>query len=157
MKIIRLVSFLSVICILAYSSSISFSSASSKSETRHHKFHHMKMKAKMNKRFFNMMKKFDLNGDKRITSYEITAVQNKTMNDHDTNKSGSLSLDEFQILWSEITRRRMVRAFQRTDTNGDAQISMEELNERMDRIVSRMDRNNDVILSKDDKRKRKRR
>ena len=44
----------------------------------------------------------------------------------------------------------MVRHFQRLDQDGNAMVSLEEINNGMDRIMWRMDRNNDNVISKDD-------
>ncbi len=51
----------------------------------------------------------------------------------DADKNGSLSLQEFEALWAEITKPMAVRTFQFLDPNGDAQISKAELDEHVGR------------------------
>ena len=70
---------------------------------------------------------------------------------------GKLTLAEFEALWLEFMRQRMVRGFQRIDRDGDAEITIVEFLEPYSRIVERMDRNEDGVLDKNDRRKRMKR
>jgi hypothetical protein len=54
----------------------------------------------------------------------------------------------------EQRRARMVRAFQRHDQDGNAELTADEFNRRASQIVERMDRNGDGKLSKEDRRGR---
>ena len=72
---------------------------------------------------------------------------NSRLTEFDADKNGSLSLQEFQALWAEITKPLAVRTFQFLDPNGDAAISKEELDDRFGNVVSPFDRNKDSMLS----------
>ena len=51
-------------------------------------------------------------------------------------RTGSLSLQEFQALWAEITKPIAVRAFQFLDPDGDAAVAKAELDDRFGTVVS---------------------
>lgn len=57
----------------------------------------------------------------------------------DLNKDGALSLEEFDTLYRELTRTRMVRSFQSLDSDGDGVISAEEMDARVAAIMQRME------------------
>lgn len=99
----------------------------------------------------SMMQRFDTNSDGKITAAEMQAMRDKALADHDADKDGKLSLDEFQGVWLDHMRPRMVRFFQHLDADGDAQVTMEEMQVPMQRMMSRMDRNEDGVISKDDR------
>ena len=61
----------------------------------------------------------------------------------DANKDGALSLEEYQALWLDRMRERMVDAFQEHDDDGNGQVTPEEFNERFSALVERLDRNGD--------------
>lgn len=102
----------------------------------------------------NMIKLVDANGDDKITQEEIDKAIADRLAKYDANKDGKLSLPEFDGLWNEIMQPAKVRAFQRLDPNGDAQIARGELDDRFGKLVSRLDRNGDGALSRDDRRHR---
>ncbi len=110
--------------------------------------HHRKMG-----RWF--MKRYDANKDGKITQEEIDKNRNDRHAKHDANGDGKLSLEEFQGLWLEAFRTRMVRAFQRFDVDGDANVSLDEYTEPMSKLVERRDRNGDGALSRADRKHRK--
>ncbi len=97
-----------------------------------------------------MLKGVDTNGDGALSQDEINAAIDARFTEFDADKNGSLSLEEFQALWAEITKPMSVRAFQFLDPNGDAQVSKSELNDRFGNMVARFDRNGDGMLSPDD-------
>lgn len=99
-----------------------------------------------------MMERFDTDSDGKITAEEMAATRTKAMANYDADKDGGLSIDEFQSLWLEHMRSRMVRHFQQMDSDGDAKITQAEMTKLMDRMMSRMDRNEDGAISKDDRR-----
>jgi Ca2+-binding EF-hand superfamily protein len=111
---------------------------------------HMNMSSGMHG--MRMMDRFDANDDGKITADEIAAVRDKAIADHDADKDGMLSLDEFQGVWLDHMRTRMVRHFQHMDVNGDGKVTTDEINTPMKYMMQRMDRNEDGAISKDDMR-----
>ncbi len=98
-----------------------------------------------------MMKEVDTNGDGSISQDEINVAIDARFTAFDADKNGSLSLEEFEALWADITKPMAVRTFQFLDPNGDAAISKSELNDRFGNVVSRFDKNGDGALSPDDR------
>jgi len=105
-------------------------------------------------RMHGMMKRFDTNEDGKLTQEELDGARNKLLSDHDGDKDGKLTLAEFEKLWLEVKRQRMVRSFQRIDKDGDASITLDEFLKPYSRIVERMDRNDDGVLDLQDHRHR---
>lgn len=95
-----------------------------------------------------MFDKFDVDKDGAVSKAEISQVRKAELAKYDANKDGKLSLDEFQNLWLELARDRMVDHFQRLDNNGDAVVSEDEVASPMDRMMSFMDQNGDGMLTK---------
>lgn len=102
-----------------------------------------------------LFERFDANQDGKITKLEIEARRKQSIAKYDADKSGSLSLDEFQGLFNEIMRHRMVRMFQRIDRDGDAKVTDKEIAVRLDRMMGWLDRDNDGVIKKDEMRRDK--
>lgn len=98
----------------------------------------------------NLLETFDANGDGQLTQAEIDTFRANRLAAFDADKDGKLSLSEYQALWLDAYRERMVDDFQRHDDDGDAAVTAEEFNEPYARLVARMDRNGDGILSRDE-------
>lgn len=98
-----------------------------------------------------MLQRFDTNGDRRLTQGEIDQFRAGQIERADTNGDGNLSLEEYQNLWLEAMRERMVDDFQRHDDDGDGQVTPEEFNERFVGLVERFDRNGDGVLDREDR------
>jgi len=98
-----------------------------------------------------MMQNVDTNDDGSLSQDEINATIDARFAEFDADKNGSLSLQEFEALWAEITRPAAVRAFQFLDPDGDASVAKAELDDRFGSLVSRFDRNDDGMLSPDDR------
>lgn len=101
-----------------------------------------------------LFEQFDVNEDGRLTQAEIDEVRRSRLTEFDQNGDGSLSLEEYQALWLDAMRERMVRAFQRHDRDGDALVTVEEFSRPFDRAVSRFDRDGDGVLTLDEVRRR---
>ena len=106
------------------------------------------------KRAMRMLKQFDTNNDDRLTQAEIEEVRDGRFATFDANGDGTLDLKEFEALWLETRRERMVDRFQRLDADGDAIVTVEEYNEPFENFVARFDRNGDGALSRDDRPRR---
>jgi len=103
-----------------------------------------------------LFERYDANQDGKITKEEITAARKASLTKYDADKDGQLSLDEFQGLFNEIMRHRMVRMFQKLDRDGDAKVSEAEIARRVDRMMAHLDRNDDGEIERGDlKRKHK--
>jgi Ca2+-binding EF-hand superfamily protein len=78
----------------------------------------------------NQLKKFDKDGD------------------------GTLNLAEYEALWLDAKRERMVDRFQGHDADGDGKVTAEEFGERFADMVKFMDSNDDGVLDESDMRRR---
>ncbi len=107
------------------------------------------------KAMYRTIARFDANDDGKLTQEEVDTTRKDLHAKHDADKDGKLSLEEFETLWVDFTNRRMVRAFQRIDTDGDAVITLEEYQAPMKNIVARRDRNDDKVLDAEDRRGKK--
>ena len=101
-----------------------------------------------------LMKRFDTDKDGKLTQDELNTARKDLLARHDDNKDGNISLNEFEKLWLEVKRRRMVRGFQMLDLDGDSSITTEEFLRPFADAVERRDRNNDGVLDKMDRRRR---
>jgi Ca2+-binding EF-hand superfamily protein len=90
-----------------------------------------------------LIERLDTDKDGTITKAEATARRDKSLATYDADGSKTLSIKEFEGLWAEITRHRMVRAFQRLDRDGDGQVTVEELDRPLNRMFTRLDRDGD--------------
>lgn len=97
--------------------------------------------------FGAMFAKIDADGDGMVTQEEIDTYRAEKLTEFDTSGDGALSIEEFDELYRELTRSRMVRAFQRLDADGDGVITAEEMDAQFGNIVERMDRDGSGALS----------
>ena len=100
-----------------------------------------------------MMERFDVDGDGRITRAEIDQVRDERLKQFDADQNGALSLDEFEGLWLDFVRERMVDRFQSLDDDGDGQVTQAEIDRRLSQMLERMDRNEDGAIDKNDRRR----
>ena len=98
------------------------------------------------------MKRYDANNDGQVTQEEVNKNRTERHGKYDANGDGKLSLKEFEGLWLEAFRKRMVRAFQQFDEDGDAVVTLEEYTAPLANVVERRDRNGDGALSREDRR-----
>ena len=89
-----------------------------------------------------------------ITQEEIDrgALEDR-LAEFDADDDGSLNLEEYQALWLDAMRERMVDRFQAHDDDGDAIVTVEEFGERYGSMVRRVDRNDDGQITQDDLRR----
>jgi len=100
-----------------------------------------------------MMERFDTNEDGKLAQQELDDARKKLVAAHDGDNDGKLTLAEFEKLWLEVKRQRMVRSFQRIDRDGDASITLDEFLKPFANLVSRMDSNDDGVLDREDYRR----
>ena len=103
-----------------------------------------------------LMEQFDANEDGKLTKVEIDETVRSRIVGADSNGDGQLDLEEFQPLLVEIMRPKIVDGFQFLDADGDAVITMEEIERPVARLVSRLDRNDDGELTEDEMQRRHR-
>ena len=85
----------------------------------------------------------DTDGNGSVSREEITAEHQRLVGAADVNSDGRLSPDEFRRRGSFFIRLGTTTFFDLIDTNGDQQISVEELNQPMERWFTRKDANSD--------------
>lgn len=100
--------------------------------------------------FESMLETYDSNEDGKLTQAEIDAVRAERLAKFDSDGDGQLNLQEYEALWLDAMRERMVDRFQRHDDDGDGQVTVEEFGERFSRMVARQDRNGDGAISRED-------
>lgn len=100
------------------------------------------------------LEQFDTDGDGAVTQAEIDAFRDGRLQEFDSNGDGALSLEEYQALWLNAMRERMVDQFQHHDDDGDGSVTAEEFNANFSRMVERMDRNDDGKIDAEDRRGR---
>ena len=103
-----------------------------------------------------LFEQFDANGDGVITQVEIDEVRSSRLAEFDADNDGSLTLEEYQVLWMDAMRERMVDQFQAHDDDGDGRVTVEEFGERYSSLAQRLDRNDDGQVTQDDLRRRPR-
>ena len=97
-----------------------------------------------------LFEQFDANGDGLITQAEVDQVLADRLAAFDQNDDGSLNLEEYQALWLDAMRERMVDRFQAHDDDGDAVVTVEEFVGSYGSLVRHLDRNDDGQLTRDD-------
>ena len=103
----------------------------------------------------NLMATYDVNEDGQITQEEVDGFRADRLAAFDADGDGSLSLSEYEALWLDAYRERMVDNFQRHDDDGDGMVTVEEFSEDQSGMVARMDRNDDGVLTSEDRREKR--
>ncbi|MEM9271064.1 MAG: hypothetical protein AAGA78_19260 [Pseudomonadota bacterium] len=101
-------------------------------------------------RMMQMLNQFDTDGDRALTQEEVTAARAAQLAEFDADGNGELTLAEYEALWLDAMRERMVDRFQSHDDDGTGTITLEEFQEDVARLVERGDRNGDGVLNSDD-------
>lgn len=96
------------------------------------------------------LESFDRNGDGKLTQAEIDETRRERFAKFDKNGDGKLTLEEFESLWKDFMRTRMVRSFQALDEDGDGAVTGQEYLKPMSRLVQRLDRNGDGEATADE-------
>lgn len=99
----------------------------------------------------DFLKRFDLNGDGKITKEEIETAREKNFAAANTDGTDGVTLKEFEPWFWQQHRQGMVRAFQHLDRDGDGKITETEVKAMTDAMFARFDRNGDGVLSADDR------
>lgn len=98
---------------------------------------------------------FDTNKDDVLTQAEVDKARGLQFAKFDKDGDGSLGLEEYQALWLDVMRERMVDRFQRHDDDGDAKVTLSEFSERTASVVSRLDTDGDGKVTRAELRERR--
>ncbi|MEM8787488.1 MAG: hypothetical protein AAGE76_04425 [Pseudomonadota bacterium] len=101
-------------------------------------------------RFARLLETYDTDGDGGVTQGEIDAARSAQLAEFDGDGDGQLTLAEYEALWLDVMRERMVDRFQAHDDNGDGAVTVAEFGEEFTRLIETRDRNGDGILNRDD-------
>jgi Ca2+-binding EF-hand superfamily protein len=105
---------------------------------------------------FRMLESFDADGDGKLSQEEIDTARGERFTKFDADTDQALTLGEYEQLWLEAMRERMVDRFQHLDADGDGRVTTEEFQKPFAKTVTRMDRNEDGVIDREDfKRHRK--
>ncbi|MFP4361511.1 MAG: EF-hand domain-containing protein [Alphaproteobacteria bacterium] len=99
-----------------------------------------------------LFERFDADDDGRVTRAEIDAALDERRARFDADGDGALNLEEFEPVWLELMRPRLVDHFQALDADGDGVVTAAELEERVDRMMRRADVDGDGAIGPDDRR-----
>ena len=97
------------------------------------------------------MERYDTNNDDKITRAEFDQVRTALFGEADADGNNSVSLEEFVTVWQEMNKERIVRGFQRYDSNGDLSITREEYTAGNIDFIDNHDRNGDGVVTKADR------
>ena len=97
-----------------------------------------------------MFESFDANADGKLTQAEIDEARAAQLARFDADGNGSLELAEYQALWADAMRPRMVDRFQDLDDDGDGAVTKDEYSRPFARAVRYMDSNDDGAIGRDD-------
>lgn len=98
-----------------------------------------------------MMEAYDTDGDGRLTQEEVDQARAAQLKKFDKDGDGMLSIGEYEALWLDAMRERMVDQFQEHDADGDGKVTQEEFGSRHARMIKRMDRNGDGVFDEEDR------
>jgi Ca2+-binding EF-hand superfamily protein len=99
---------------------------------------------------FRMLESFDTNDDGKLSQEEIDQTRGERFGTFDADADKALTLQEYEQLWLDAMRERMVDRFQALDADGDAKVTAEEFQRPFSKVVRRMDRNEDGVIDRGD-------
>ncbi|MDP6644780.1 MAG: EF-hand domain-containing protein [Rhodospirillales bacterium] len=97
---------------------------------------------------------FDADKDGSLTQAEVDKARKDQFDKFDANGNGKLDLKEYQALWLDAMRERMVDRFQGHDDDGNAQVTLTEFQKRFQSLIARLDENGDGKVTRQELRER---
>ena len=101
-------------------------------------------------RLYRMLDSFDTNEDGKLTQEEIDTFRSERLGQFDGDGDKSLTLQEYERLWLDGMRERMVDRFQDLDADGDGKVTTEEFQRPFAKVMRRADRNGDGVIDETD-------
>lgn len=120
-------------------------------------FANVGMAQDLSRRGMNLLDTFDANGDGTLTQAEVDQVRSERLGAFDANNDGNLTLDEYEVLWMDAMRERMIDQFQDHDDDGNGVVTAAEFADPYRRLVARMDDDGDGAVTRDELRAHPRR
>jgi Ca2+-binding EF-hand superfamily protein len=102
----------------------------------------------------SLFETFDSNHDGKLTQAEVDQARQAKLTQFDADHDGALSLEEYQALWMDAMRERMVDRFQAHDDDGDGKVTAAEFGEDYSGVIGRLDRDGDGAVTMDEIRSR---
>ena len=99
---------------------------------------------------FRLLESFDANDDGKLSQEEIDQTRGERFGAFDADADKALTLQEYEQLWLDAMRERMVDRFQALDADGDSKVTAEEFQRPFAKVVRRMDRNEDGVIDRQD-------
>lgn len=103
--------------------------------------------------FEAILEQYDTNEDGSLTEDEALAARTAQLTEHDADGDGALTIAEYEALWLQAMRERMVDRFQQHDDDGDGAVTVAEFTEELSRMLRRADRNGDGMINSEDMRR----
>ena len=95
----------------------------------------------------SLIERFDTDRDGKLTQAEINQARADRLAQFDSNGDGRLSLKEFEALWLDHMRERMVDSFQYLDNDGDGAVTGPEYLDPFASIVAYKDQNGETRIA----------
>ena len=94
-----------------------------------------------------VLQTFDVNGDGTVSQAEVLEARANRLLNFDADGDGQLTLEEYQLLWLDTMRERMVDRFQSHDDDGNAVVTANEFTAAYVNLIARLDRNDDGVFN----------
>src|SRR3546814_19397634 len=101
---------------------------------RFHGERHGGMKHGGGRHMARMLDNFDANDDGKLSQAEIDQTRGERLSSFDADKDQNLTLGEYEQLWLDAMRERMVDRVQDLDADGAARVAAREFRRTLDKV-----------------------